>query len=149
MGGGGVGGGVGRAGGAPGVVVGRGGPPARVPLPPGCGGLTGPDAGMAGLGVLFESSYAPGRAPEGHALLKVIAGGARRPELVDWDDARIIERIGGEVALILGTDIDPSFVEIVRHRPGIPQYEIGHGAWLAELDRLLGERPGLHRTGGG
>jgi len=148
-----IGGGLGevleRAVSAPAVVVGLGGPTDRVPLPPGFGVLTGPDAGMASLGVLFESSYAPGRAPEGHALLKVIAGGARRPELVDWDDARIIERIGGEVAIILGTDIDPSFVEIVRHRPGIPQYEIGHGAWLAEIDRLLGERPGLHLTGWG
>ncbi len=134
---------------APVVVVGLGGPSDRLPLPPGFGVLTGPDSGTASLGVLFESSYAPTRAPKGHALAKVIAGGARRPEVVDWDDARIIETIGSEVAQILGTDLVPSFVEIIRHRAGIPQYEIGHGAWLSELDGLLGDRPGLHLTGWG
>ena len=134
---------------APVVVVGLGGRSHRLPLPPGFGVLTGPDSGTASLGVLFESSYAPVRAPQGHALAKVIAGGARRPELVDWDDARIIEIIRSEVTQILGTEVDPSFVEIIRHQAGIPQYEIGHGAWLAELDDLLGERPGLHLTGWG
>ena len=134
---------------APVAVVGLGGASRRVPLPPGFGVVTGPDSSTATLGVLFESSYAPARAPEGHGFAKVIAGGARHPEVVDWDDALIIEIISSEVAQILGTEIDPSFVKIVRHHAGIPQYEIGHGAWLAELDRLLGYRPGLHLTGWG
>ena len=134
---------------APVVVVGLGGPSDRLPLPPGFGVLTGPDSGTASLGVLFESSYAPTSAPEGHALVKVIAGGARRPEVADWDDARIVEIISAEVAQIIGIDLDPSFVEIIRHHGGIPQYEIGHGAWLAELDGLLGVRPGLNLTGWG
>jgi len=134
---------------APVVVVGLGGTSDQLPLPPGFGVLTGPDSGTASLGVLFESSYAPARAPQGHALAKVIAGGARKPEVVDWDDARIIEIISSEVAQILGTDLDPSFVEIIRHHAGIPQYEIGHSAWLSELDALLGDRPGLHLTGWG
>ena len=134
---------------APVVVVGLGGPSDALPLPAGFGVLTGPDSGTVSLGVLFESSYAPQRAPQGHSLVKVIAGGARRPEVVDWDDARIIETVTSEVSQILGTDISPSFVEIVRHRAGIPQYEIGHGEWLAELDGSLGDRPGLHLTGWG
>ncbi len=140
---------LGRAVSAPAVVVGLGGPSDRVRLPPGFGVLTGPDAGTVSLGVLFESSYAPARAPRGHALVKVIAGGARCPELVDWDDSRIAETVRAEVGHMLGTDIEPSFVEIVRHRAGIPQYEIGHGEWLAEIDRRLGDRPGLHLTGWG
>ncbi len=134
---------------APVVVVGLGGPSDQLPLPPGFGVLTGPDSGTASLGVLFESSYDPARAPQGQALAKVIAGGARRPEVVDWDDARITKIISREVAQILGTDLDPSFVEIIRHHTGIPQYEIGHGAWLSELDALLGDRQGLHLTGWG
>ena len=140
---------LGQAVSAPAVVVGLGGPSDRLRLPPGFGVLTGPDAGTVSLGVLFESLYAPARAPRGHALAKVIAGGARAPELVDWDDSRIIERVRGEVEHILGTDIEPSFIEIVRHRAGIPQYEIGHNAWLGEIDRQLGHSPGLHLTGWG
>jgi oxygen-dependent protoporphyrinogen oxidase len=136
-----------RAATAPVVVVGLGGPSERLPLPPGFGVLTGPDAGTTALGILFESSYAPNRAPAGHSLAKVIAGGATRPDVVEWDDDRIIGQIGNDVSRILGIEADPSFVEIVRHRAGIPQYEVGHNAWLAELDRLSG--PNLHLTGWG
>lgn len=132
---------------APVVVVGLGGPNQRLPLPSGFGVLTGPDAGTAVLGILFESSYAPSRAPAGHSLAKVIAGGATRPDLVEWDDDRIINQVGTDVSRILGIDADPSFVEIVRHGAGIPQYEVGHAAWLAELDRLCGSD--LHLTGWG
>ncbi len=48
---------------APVAVVGMGGPSADVPAPNGFGALTGPDSGVRLLGLLFESSYAPGRAP--------------------------------------------------------------------------------------
>ncbi len=136
-----------RAVSAPAVVVGLGAESNRLPLPPGFGALTGPDAGTISLGVLFESSYAPHRAPVGHSLAKVIAGGANHPEVMDWDDDRIIERVQAEVAKILGIAPDPSFVHLIRHRIGIPQYEPGHGAWLAELESL--GRPGLHLTGWG
>lgn len=138
---------LGRAVSSPAVVVGLGGPQRGFPLLPGFGALAGPDAGTATLGVLFESSYDPSRAPAGHSLAKVIAGGSTRPEVVDWDDDRIVETIGAEVATMIGSDIDASFVEIVRHVPGIPLYEVGHGDWLAEIDRL--SRPGLHLTGWG
>ena len=136
-----------RAATAPVVVVGLGGPSEHFPLPAGFGVLTGPDASTTVLGILFESSYAPRRAPVGHSLAKVIAGGATRPEVVEWDDDRIINQISGDVSRILGIEPDPSFVEIVRHRTGIPQYEVGHSAWLADLDRLSG--PNLHLTGWG
>lgn len=138
-----------RATSAPVAVVGLGGPLASMPLPPGFGALTGPDAGTATLGVLFESSYAPGRAPAGHALAKVIAGGATRPHVVDWDDDHLVTTVGGEVARILGRPVEASFVEIVRHREGIPQYEVGHRDWLGRLDALLAHRPGLHLSGWG
>lgn len=134
---------------APLVTVGLGGESDLVPLPPGFGVLTGPDVPGSIRGVLFESSYAPGSAPEGHHLAKVIAGGATRRDVVDWDDDRIIETVIAELSRILGADIEPSFIELVRHRPGIPQYVLGHLDWLAELDRLLEERPGLHLTGWG
>jgi oxygen-dependent protoporphyrinogen oxidase len=133
---------------APVVVIGIGGSGPR-PLPPGYGALIGPDAGLVSLGMLFESSYAPERAPEGSWLAKVIAGGACRPEVVDWDDDRLVERVGGELARVLGHDIDASFVEVIRHRSGIPQYDVGHGGWLAEIDRELGHLPGLQLTGWG
>ncbi|MGF1668615.1 MAG: protoporphyrinogen oxidase [Acidimicrobiia bacterium] len=134
---------------APAVVLGLGGPAAGFPLPAGFGALTGPDAATATLGVLFESSYAPARSPEGHSFVKVIAGGATRPHVVDWDDDRLVTTIGDEVSRILGRTIEASFVEVVRHHHGIPQYNVGHRSWLERLDGLLMDRPGLHLTGWG
>lgn len=138
-----------RAVSAPVVVIGFGGPADGFPLPDGFGMLTGPDAGKVTRGVLFESSYAPGRAPEGHSLVKVIAGGAVRPDVVDWSDERLTTEIGHEVSAMLGTPIDASFVEIVRHRQGIPQYNVGHADWLDELRSLTKPLGGLHLTGWG
>lgn len=134
---------------APVVVVGIGGSAESVPLLPGFGALAGPDTGLAVLGVLFESSYAPHRAPAGSSLAKVIVGGATMPEVVDWDDDRLLTRVRQDMSRMLGVEVSPSFIEIVRHRPGIPQYELGHGDWLAEVDRLASGFSGLHLTGWG
>ncbi|MEX0825845.1 MAG: protoporphyrinogen oxidase [Acidimicrobiia bacterium] len=134
---------------APVVVMGLGAAASMLPLPPGFGAVVGPDARTATLGVLFESSYAPHRAPEGASLAKIIAGGATRPDVVDWDDDRLLSEVSREVARILGSDITPSFIEIVRHREGIPQYDLGHRDWLRNIDELVAVTPGLHLTGWG
>ena len=131
---------------APVAVVGLGGdgPP---PFPGGFGALVGEP--IATLGLLFESSYAPERSPEGSWLLKAIAGGAKHPDVVYWDDDRLIERVLGDAALILGRGFQPSSVTVVRHLPGIPQPEIGHADWLADVEKLVSDRPGLYLTGWG
>ncbi|MGH8946283.1 MAG: protoporphyrinogen oxidase [Acidimicrobiia bacterium] len=132
---------------APVAVVGLGGTGGSVPS--GFGVLIGPGEPLMSLGILLESSYAPESAPEGGWLLKMILGGARHPEVVDWDDGRLVERGREEAALVLGMDLEPSFAEVVRHRPGIPQPVIGHASWLSTLDHLLEDRPGLQLTGWG
>lgn len=119
------------------------------PLPRGFGALVGPDEGMATLGVLYESSYAPERAPAGSWLVKVIAGGAANPQVMGASDHDLAARAIREAGRIVGADLSPSFVESVRHRPGIPQYEVGHLDWLRRIDSLLESRPGLHVTGWG
>lgn len=131
---------------APVVVVGLGGRGEQV-LPAGFGALIGSAEGLTSLGMLFESSYAPERAPEGSWLIKVIAGGATRPVIAELD--RVAEKVQFESEHVLGRRLDPSFVEVVPHRGGIPQYNVGHVRWLARLDDLLRERPGLHLTGWG
>jgi oxygen-dependent protoporphyrinogen oxidase len=117
------------------------------PLPPGFGYLVAPGAGELVVGCLFESSYAPARAPAGHWLAKVIVGGARRPEAVDQDDATLIAGALGELGAALGSEPDPELAHVVRHRPGIPQYEVGHAAAVATLAAAVAARPGLHVTG--
>ncbi len=117
------------------------------PLPPGFGYLVAPGAGRVVVGCLFESSYAPERAPAGHWLAKVIVGGARHPEAVDQDDATLVAGVLAELGSALGFEPAPELAHVIRHRPGIPQYEVGHGTALAALDAAVATRPGLHLTG--
>lgn len=121
---------------APVVVAWFGAERDRLPIPEGFGVLTTPGLGLATLGVLLESSYAPDRSPDGHNLVKVIAGGATRPEVADWSTTRLIDHIGGETARILGESVEVSFAEVMRHN-GIPQYEMRHNSWLRWVSDAL------------
>lgn len=133
---------------APVAVVGMGGDgPLRVPE--GFGALIGPNEGMISVGVLFESSYAPTRAPDGSWLVKVIAGGSRRSEIADWDDDDLVRKVAEELELVVGDVPTPHFVEVVRQRPGIPQYTIGHRRRLRALEGHLHALPGLRLAGWG
>lgn len=131
---------------APVAVVGLGGR-GRDMIPNGFGALIGPDVDLATVGILFESSYAPERAPDDSWLIKVILGGATEPAIVD--DDRLAGRAQAEAEHVLGSRLEPSFVEVVRHVRGIPQYEVGHEHWRSDLSDLLAARPGLHLTGWG
>jgi protoporphyrinogen/coproporphyrinogen III oxidase len=137
-----------RARSAPVAVVGLGGPGSS-PFPSGFGALIGPDENLATRGVLFESSYAPDRAPNGSWFVKAIVGGATRPDVSTWSEQRVADHTIREAGIISGGDVAPSFVEAIWHQPGIPQYETGHLHWLSNLDALVGSRPGLRVTGWG
>jgi len=126
------------------VVVGLGGPGDDV-LPDAFGALIGPGEGMVSRGLLYESSYAPGRAPQESWLLKVIAGGSPVGGLGD-DVADIVR---GEAETVLGKQLSPTLITTVDDLAGIPQYEIGHRQWLDRLEGLLRSRSGLHVTGWG
>lgn len=138
-----------RATSTPAVVVGLGGSADESRIPNGFGALVNAGDSMIIRGVLFESSYAPGRAPDGSWLLKVIAGGVTAPGVVDWEEGALVDRVVAEVSRIVGWELDPSFVEVVRHRRGIPQYGLGHLRWLEQVDALVAARPGLALTGWG
>lgn len=140
---------LGEARAAPVAVVGLGGRSADLPLPPGFGALTGPHADVRALGLLFESSYAPGRAPDRHRLLKAIYGGAADPSVMALSDDAIVELAIVETGRVLGVVPQPSWTRVVRHAAGIPQYDIGHLAWIDRLDAITAEMPGLHLAGWG
>ena len=134
---------------APVAVVWLGGSRDEVPLPEGFGVLVGPDVDLHSVGVLFESSYAPFRASPGGALAKVIVGGASHPEVVEWDDDRLVSVVAAEASVVLRRDLAPSFTHVVRHAMGIPQYEVGHLAWLSSIEGMAADTPGIHLTGWG
>jgi oxygen-dependent protoporphyrinogen oxidase len=103
--------------------------------------------GLRTLGVLWDSSVYPGRAPAGHVLLRAMVGGATDPDAVDLDDASIIAVVRQELHTAMGVDAMPDVVRIVRHRTGIPQYTIGHLDSLAQAESRLVRWPGALLAG--
>ncbi len=99
------------------------------------------------LGTLWDSSIFPRRAPQGRVLLRSMLGGARRPQVADWDDETIVEETRIALRQTMGITADPEFVRIFRHRRAIPQYPPGHGRRLQELQQRASRYPGLHFTG--
>lgn len=99
------------------------------------------------LGVLFTSTLFPGRAPEGHVLVRALIGGAHDPEICDLSKADTLAGVRADVSRLLGERHDPVFSCVVRHRHGIPQYNLGHPEIVHAADAVEARRPGLTLTG--
>lgn len=99
------------------------------------------------LGALWESAIYPNRAPAGKALMRVMIGGARDPEVIALDDDTLLGIVRAELQTTMGLRVAPEFVRIVRHSRGIPQYTVGHVARLQRIDALLQPYPGLFLAG--
>jgi len=100
--------------------------------------------GEALLGCLFASVLFPGRAPAGHALLTLLAGGARRPEALAQPEDRLVAGLLAELDRALGLRGEPTFVCVTRWARAVPQPGREHPrrvtrvrARLARLPRLV------------
>ena len=99
------------------------------------------------LGTIFSSTMFPGRAPRDHVTLTTIVGGAHHPELVDLPSRELARSVIGDLHEILGVRGRPVIEKHHSWRKAIPQFEIGHGEILREIDRLEARFPGLYLTG--
>jgi oxygen-dependent protoporphyrinogen oxidase len=78
------------------------------------------------LGVVFESTVWPDRAPQGQVLLRCIFGGGRDPEAAALPDAELIELARRDAGVLLEASIEPTHASVIRWQHGIAQYDIGH-----------------------
>ena len=110
----------------------------------GFGLLTTSAARLPILGVLWDSSIFPDRAPPGCKSIRVLLGGQRSPELVDQDEAALIRtaRIGLEKSMGLTQDPDVTFVK--RWDRGIPSYAPGHVSNVNAIFARADAVPGLY-----
>jgi oxygen-dependent protoporphyrinogen oxidase len=99
------------------------------------------------LGVQWCSSIFPGRAPTGMALMRALCGGWNRPEIVDWDDDRLLTAVRAELRLAMGIHAAPVFHEIVRWNRAIPQYHLGHLERVAWIEERAARHSGLFLGG--
>jgi oxygen-dependent protoporphyrinogen oxidase len=99
------------------------------------------------LGVQWCSSLFPDRAPAGAVLLRAMCGGWHRPDIVGWDDARLLAAVRAELGLAMGITARPVFHHIVRWDRAIPQYVLGHPETVAWIEERAGHHPGLFLGG--
>jgi protoporphyrinogen/coproporphyrinogen III oxidase len=78
------------------------------------------------LGIVFESTVWPDRAPDGHTLLRCIYGGARDPSATSLSDDELIAQATRDIQRVLGAAVDPIHASVVRWSHGLAQYPVGH-----------------------
>ncbi|MDO5567224.1 MAG: protoporphyrinogen oxidase, partial [Planctomycetia bacterium] len=95
----------------------------------------------------FSSHKYPHRAPEGTTLLRLFAGGTRKPDLVNMPENELIELIMKELGLLLKIQGDPIMVDVARWPSSMPQYNLGHLQLLEQFDQEIMRWPGLYLAG--
>jgi oxygen-dependent protoporphyrinogen oxidase len=95
-------------------------------------------------GNLWMSALFPDRAPPGKVLLTSYLGGARAPNVADWDDGRLVDETFRTLRPLMDLKSDPEMVRIDRHCEALPAY---HGAYQARMQAItarLQHIPSLH-----
>ncbi len=110
----------------------------------GFGLLTTTRAAMPVLGVLWDSSIFPDRAPPNGKILRTIIGGQRNPELVDQDDASLVDTARRGIRATMGIDQAPQVSFVKRWPRGIPSYAPGHIRRVDAVFERLATHRGLH-----
>jgi oxygen-dependent protoporphyrinogen oxidase len=121
---------------------------ADVPRPlDGYGYLTPRSERLDTLGVVWESSLFPGRAPAGHVLMRMMLGGARHPDVATLDEGALLERARRDIATTLGIRALPARLWSWRWPRAITQYTAGHLERVARARACLARHPGLELCG--
>jgi len=95
------------------------------------------------LGVLWDSSVFPNRAPEGKVLLRVMIGGARQPELALLPEEELVKIALKELKKMMKIRHYPEKVKVFKHEKGIPHYTVGHADRVERIFRLAKKYEGL------
>jgi oxygen-dependent protoporphyrinogen oxidase len=99
------------------------------------------------LGIVFNSSLFPGRAPEGHFTITSFLGGAMDTALLDQSQGQIEAIAIKDSSTILGITGEPVNSALWRHPKALPQYNLGHGHIVAALREGERANPGLFFSG--
>ncbi|MBI2543687.1 MAG: protoporphyrinogen oxidase, partial [Candidatus Rokubacteria bacterium] len=103
--------------------------------------------GRALLACTFSSVKYPGRAPPGHALLRVFVGGPLDEGILKEDDARMAAIVRAQLNELLGVTAPPLLTRVHRYPASMAQYHVGHLETVAAIERRLVGHPGLALAG--
>ncbi|MBV7335776.1 protoporphyrinogen oxidase [Chloroflexi bacterium TSY] len=79
------------------------------------------------------------RAPMDYVLLRIFFGGVRSPQMMQVDDADVVQTAQAELSALMGIDATPLFHRIYRWRNAQPQYDVGHLDRMKTIDAALPE----------
>jgi protoporphyrinogen/coproporphyrinogen III oxidase len=89
----------------------------------------------------FASVKFAGRAPDDMALVRVFIGGACQGELAELPDDELRTIATDELRALLGTQAGPVLCDIARWPRSMPQYHLGHGKLVADIERAAAAWP--------
>ncbi len=113
-------------------------------------GLLAPRSeGVRTAAMSFFSTKYPGRAPEGHVLLRGFLGGAQDNDILSLSDDELRAAAHRDFSALLGIEGEPVLSRVYRWPAGTPQMEVGHLERVAAIERQLPAHPGLFLTGAG
>lgn len=95
----------------------------------------------------FSSVKYPGRAPEGHVLIRGFLGGMLNAAMLEESDAALIGRARAELREALGITAEPVLTRLHRWPASMPQYRVGHLARVETIERAAASLPGLLLAG--
>ena len=86
--------------------------------------------------VTFTSRKMPERSTEGYSVLRIFIGGGA-PEMVKYDDEKLIEEVKRELAELLGINAVPQTWTAFCWQNGFPQADVGHLKRVDEIEKKL------------
>ena len=95
----------------------------------------------------FSSQKFGERAPEGHVLLRVFAGGAFGNHIFEKADNELLLSVESDLRQYLRIQGSPIFTQLQRHPRAMVQYRLGHLDLVAGIRSAVHEFNGLHLTG--
>ena len=99
------------------------------------------------LGALFTSTLFQNRAPEGHHLLTVFAGGGRQPGIANLESSELLDLVQADLKALIGINGEPVFKDHIFWPDSIPQYDTGYDKVINTFEDLEVNNPGLHIAG--
>lgn len=101
------------------------------------------------LAATWVTSKWPGRAPDGHVLMRGFLGGGRDPHRLEASDSELIATAADALRDLMDIDGEPVLTRLFRFTRQSPQYEVGHLQRVNQIERRLSALPGLFVTGSG
>jgi oxygen-dependent protoporphyrinogen oxidase len=116
-------------------------------LPPGFGFLVPRSEGTRMLACTFVHNKFPNRAPHDKGILRCFLGGARDEAVLGLSDEEFLEMVSRELKTILKLKAHPIFSRVYRWRGAMAQYDSGHLARVARIEKRVSAIPGLALAG--